>query len=59
MSTTAMPSRAPRPRARDHDFLVRETFTDERWERFLATRRFVDDEVLAVINDYRARAELP
>ena len=27
-------------------FRVREQFTDEQWEHFLATRRFVDDEVL-------------
>jgi glutaryl-CoA dehydrogenase len=40
-------------------FLVRETFTDEQWDRFLATRRFVDEEVLPVINDYWERAELP
>jgi glutaryl-CoA dehydrogenase len=40
-------------------FLVRETFTDGQWERFLATCRFVDDEVLPVINDYWERAELP
>jgi glutaryl-CoA dehydrogenase len=40
-------------------FRVREQFTDEQWERFLATRRFVDDEVLPVINDYWEPAELP
>ena len=40
-------------------FLVRESFTEEQWERFLATRRFVDEEVLPVINDYWERAELP
>jgi glutaryl-CoA dehydrogenase len=40
-------------------FLVREQFTDEEWERFIATRRFVDREVLPVINDYWERAELP
>jgi glutaryl-CoA dehydrogenase len=38
---------------------VRESFTEEQWERFLATRRFVDEEVLPVINDYWERAELP
>jgi hypothetical protein len=27
-------------------FFVREQFTDEQWDRFLATRRFVDQEVL-------------
>jgi glutaryl-CoA dehydrogenase len=42
------------------DYLfVREQFSDEQWERFLRTRRFVDQEVLPVINDYWERAELP
>jgi glutaryl-CoA dehydrogenase len=40
-------------------FFVRETFNEEQWERFLATRRFVDEEVLPVINDYWEAAELP
>ena len=40
-------------------FRVREQFTDEQWEHFIATRRFVDDEVLPVINDYWEAAELP
>ena len=40
-------------------FFVREQFTGEQWEHFLATRRFVDEEVLPVINDYWERAELP
>ena len=40
-------------------FLVREQFTDEQWDHFIATRRFVDQEVLPVINDYWERAELP
>ncbi len=40
-------------------FLVREQFTDEQWEHFLRTRRFVDEEVLPVINDYWERAEFP
>ena len=30
--------------------LVREQFSDEQWERFIATRRFVDTEVLPAIN---------
>jgi glutaryl-CoA dehydrogenase len=59
MSTTAIPyEHLGHALATDY-FLVRETFTDEQWERFLATRRFVDDEVLPVINDYWERAELP
>jgi glutaryl-CoA dehydrogenase len=40
-------------------FFVREQFSDEQWEHFLRTRRFVDDEVLPAINDYWERAELP
>jgi glutaryl-CoA dehydrogenase len=39
--------------------LVREQFSDAEWDRFLATRRFVDDEVLPAINDFWERAELP
>jgi glutaryl-CoA dehydrogenase len=42
------------------DYLfVREQFGDEQWERFIATRRFVDQEVLPAINGYWERAELP
>ena len=40
-------------------FFVREQFSDEQWDHFLRTRRFVDDEVLPVINEYWERAELP
>ena len=36
---------------------MREQFTDEQWERFPATRRFVDEEVPPVINDYWKPAE--
>ena len=39
--------------------LVREQFSDEQWEHFIATRRFVDTEVLPAINEYWERAELP
>jgi glutaryl-CoA dehydrogenase len=39
-------------------FLVREQFTDEQWEHFLRTRRFVDEEVLPAINDYWERADI-
>jgi glutaryl-CoA dehydrogenase len=59
LSATAMPyEHLGQALATDY-FLVREAFTDEQWERFLATRRFVDEEVLPVINDYWERAELP
>jgi glutaryl-CoA dehydrogenase len=40
-------------------FQVREQFTDEQWERFMTTRRFVDEEVLPAINEYWETAELP
>jgi glutaryl-CoA dehydrogenase len=40
-------------------FQVREQFTDEQWERFMTTRRFVDEEVLPAINEYWEGAELP
>jgi glutaryl-CoA dehydrogenase len=40
-------------------FQVREEFTDEQWEHFLATRKFVDREVLPAINAYWEAAELP
>src|SRR3954451_24932745 len=40
-------------------FNLRDQFTATDFDRFLATRRFVDDEVLPVINDYWEAAELP
>jgi glutaryl-CoA dehydrogenase len=40
-------------------FNVRDQFSDEQWEHFLATRRFVDREVLPAINAYWEAAELP
>ncbi len=40
-------------------FHVRDQFTDEQWDHFVATRRFVDSEVLPVINEYWEAAELP
>jgi glutaryl-CoA dehydrogenase len=44
--------------ATDYLFL-REQLSDEQWERFIQTRRFVDEEVLPTINDYWERAEFP
>jgi glutaryl-CoA dehydrogenase len=59
MSTAAMPyEHLGHALATDY-FFVRDTFTDEQWERFLATRRFVDDEVLPAINEYWEAAALP
>jgi glutaryl-CoA dehydrogenase len=40
-------------------FFVREQFDDEQWAHFIETRRFVDTEVLPVINDYWVAEELP
>jgi glutaryl-CoA dehydrogenase len=40
-------------------FFVREQFSKIEWDRFLDTRRFVDQEVLPTINDYWERAEFP
>jgi glutaryl-CoA dehydrogenase len=40
-------------------FQVQEQFTDEQWEHFMTTRRFVDEEVLPAINEYWEAAELP
>jgi len=40
-------------------FSVREQFIDEQWSRFIAVRRFVDEEVVPVIGPYWERAEIP
>ena len=40
-------------------FSVREQFTDEQWSRFIAVRRFADEEVVPVIGPYWERAEIP
>lgn len=40
-------------------FYVREQFSDGQWDLFRRTRRFVDEEVLPVINNYWERADLP
>lgn len=40
-------------------FLIREQFTDEQWELFIRTRRFVDREVLPAINEYWEKADFP
>ena len=59
MTTEAMPySHLGEALATDY-FHVREQFSDEQWEHFIATRRFVDREVLPVINEYWENAELP
>ncbi len=40
-------------------FSVREQFTAEQWDKFIAVRRFVDREVLADIGTYWEKAEQP
>ncbi len=59
MSTSTIPYQHLGEALATDYFHVREQFTDEQWERFIQTRRFVDEEVLPVINDYWERAELP
>ena len=39
-------------------FSVREQFSDEQWEHFIAVRRFVDEEVVPVVGPYWERAEI-
>src|ERR1700754_2937103 len=59
MSTATMPyEHLGQALATDY-FFVRDTFNDEQWEHFIATRRFVDEEVLPAINEYWEAAELP
>jgi glutaryl-CoA dehydrogenase len=59
MTGTAMPyAHLGEALATDY-FHVRDQFTDEQWEHFIATRRFVDEEVLPAINEYWEAAELP
>jgi glutaryl-CoA dehydrogenase len=59
MTTTGMPYEHLGDALATDYFYVREEFSDEQWQHFLATRRFVDHEVLAVINRYWEAAELP
>lgn len=59
MSTSTIPYQHLGEALATDYFHVREQFTDEQWERFIQTRRFVDEEVLPVINEYWERAELP
>ena len=59
MSATALPYAHLGDALATDYFHVRDQFTDAEWEHFLATRRFVDSEVLPVINEYWEAAELP
>ena len=55
MATSAIPYQHLGEALATDYFLVREQFTDEQWEHFLRTRRFVDEEVLPAINAYWER----
>ena len=59
MSMSAMPYENLGDALATDYFYVREEFTEEQWQHFLATRRFVDTEVLPAINQYWEAAELP
>jgi glutaryl-CoA dehydrogenase len=59
MSTRALPYQHLGTALATDYFFVREQFTEEQWEWFIAARRFVDHEVLPTINDYWEAAELP
>jgi glutaryl-CoA dehydrogenase len=56
--TTTLYDRLGTALATDY-FLLREQLGDAEWDVLVRTRRFVDDEVLPVINDYWERAEFP
>ena len=59
MATAAVPYQHLGEALATDYFRVREQFTDEQWGHFLEVRRFVDQEVLPVINSYWEAAELP
>ncbi len=59
MSTEALPYAHLGDALATDYFHVRDQFTDEQWEHFISTRRFVDREVLPEINRYWEAAELP
>src|SRR5215212_3104553 len=59
MSTQALPYQHLGTALATDYFQVRKQFTEEQWEHFIATRRFVDREVLPTINQYWEAAELP
>ncbi|MBV9944294.1 MAG: acyl-CoA dehydrogenase family protein [Solirubrobacterales bacterium] len=59
MSTQALPYAHLGDALATDYFHVRDQFTDEQWEHFISTRRFVDREILPEINRYWEAAELP
>jgi glutaryl-CoA dehydrogenase len=59
MTTTSLPyAHLGEALATDY-FQVRDQFTEEQWDHFITTRRFVDEEVLPAINAYWQTEELP
>jgi glutaryl-CoA dehydrogenase len=59
MSATALPYAHLGDALATDYFQLRDQFSDEQWEHFTTTRRFVDSEVLPAINEYWEAAELP
>lgn len=59
MSTNPMPYEHLGEALATDYFFIREQFDDEQWNHFMETRRFVDHEVLPVINEYWEKEELP
>lgn len=59
MTTSTMPYEHLGEALATDYFFVREQFSDEQWDRFIRTRRFVDREVLPTINEYWEKAEFP
>ena len=59
MTTTALPYAHLGDALATDYFQLRDQFSDDDWEHFSATRRFVDSEVLPAINEYWEAAELP
>ncbi len=59
MSTSAMPYEHLGDALATDYLYVRDEFSEEQWQHFLATRGFVDREVLSTINRYWEAAELP
>jgi glutaryl-CoA dehydrogenase len=59
MVTAAMPYEHLGEALATDFFFMRDQMSDEQWDLFIRARRFVDREVLPVINGYWERAEFP
>jgi glutaryl-CoA dehydrogenase len=59
MTTTSLPYAHLGEALPTDYFQVRDQFTEEQWDHFITTRRFVDEEVLPAINEYWQAEELP